>query len=63
MKVQKHLQAQGIICHTGSGFIGWHDDFRNLVVFDDDGRGFRYYQKVDFFHPDYGYNVCKSESL
>ncbi len=59
--VQKHLQDQGIKLHTGEGIINWHEGFSCIVVFADDGRGHNYYQKVPFYHPDYGYEIINEK--
>ena len=47
MDLQEILQDFGFKCHTGEGFIYWHDEFKNLVTFPADKfHGFEYYQKM-----------------
>ena len=62
IEVQEMLQKNEVKCHTGEGIIDWHDGFNCIAVFEDDGRGFMYYQKVPYYNPDYGYRICKLES-
>jgi len=56
IRLQEILQEFGIKCHTGEGFIKWHDTFYNLCTFEaDHSHNFNYYQKVGFWSPDSRY--------
>ena len=62
--VQNILQEFGIICHTGTGFIKWHEGFVNICTFHADGfHDFDYYQKVDAWFPDSSYGDPKNIEL
>lgn len=63
-KVQDILQDFGIKCHTGKGFINWHEGFVNIVTFQPDKfHDFEYYQKVDTWLPDARYGNPKNIEL
>jgi len=63
LKIQKILQEFNIKCHTGSGFIGWHNGFNNLVTFEkDEWHDFEYYQKIDMWIPNARYGEHKNIS-
>ena len=61
MDLQEILQDFGFKCHTGEGFIHWHDGFKNLVTFPADKfHGFEYYQKTDVWLPNSRYGEAKN---
>lgn len=53
--IQEVFQKFGIRCHAGSGFIEWHDGFKNLATFPpDEFHDFEFYQKVGFWSDSFG---------
>ena len=61
MDLQEILQDFGFKCHTGEGFIHWHDGFKSLVTFPTDKfHGFEYYQKADVWLPNARYGEAKN---
>lgn len=61
LELQNIMQEFGIICHTGSGIIGWHSGFKNLLTFKpDEFHNFEYYQKTDCWFPNASYGEPKN---
>ena len=61
IKIQEIMQEFGVRCVTGSGFIKWHEGFKNLCTFPPNGfTGHDFYQKVDMWIPDARYGEPKN---
>ena len=60
IKIQEIMHEFGVRCVTGSGFIEWHEGFKNLCTFPPNGFiGHEFYQKVDMWIPDLKYGEPK----
>ena len=64
IEIQKILQEFGIRLHTGSGFIKWHEGFKNFCTFAPNKFiKHEFYQKVDVWLPNASYGEPKNIEL